>query len=184
MTADAAKANSDLVSKFLGGKRFEQDLTYTAKTDAQRHEVAKDIPLRDVIDMLVEYRLEDPRDTESFTAILASLGEALDIDPEVKAAVYRMRPKATGVRRTVSSGGTLDDGFQQGPTALADGGTTYPGDAFFKADDRLSIQLHQYDLARKDGSVGERAAPLLAIYVPPALAKNWLIQTQRGQGGA
>ena len=132
--------------------------------------------------MLVDYRLEEPRDTESFTGILATLGEAIYTDPDAKAAVYRMRPKAIGVRRTVSPEGTLDDGFQQGQTALAGGGMSYPGDAFFKSDDRLSIQLHRYDLLRDDGTVAERAVPLLAIYVPPALVRNWLIQIQRGQG--
>ena len=186
MTSDVVKANSNLISSFSSGRQFRQDVTFDGKADAQRHQVAMDVPLKDVLEMLVDYRLEDPRDTESFTAILACLGEALYNNPKAKAAVYLMRPQATAVRRTVSPEGTLDDGFQQGRTALADGGSSYPGDAFFKVDDRLSVQLHRYDLVRDDNgnkTVAEKAAPLLAIYVPPSLAKAWLVQIQRGQGG-
>ena len=46
--------------------------------------------------MLVDYRLEDPRDTASITGILVALGEALRNDEEAKAAsiVCGQRPGA------------------------------------------------------------------------------------------
>ena len=184
MTADARTANAALVSKLVGGMRFEEDTTYASQGVAQKHQVAPDALLKDVVDMLVDYRFEDPRDTASFTGILVALGEALRSDPDARAAVYRMRPGATGVERTVSAQGTLEDGFQQGRTALAGGGTAYPGDAFFRATDRLSVQLHSYNLLLQDGMIGAKAAPLLAIYIPSALAKDWLVQIQAGQQGS
>lgn len=181
MTPDLRKTNSDAVLKLTGKLPFEEDTTYASREDAQEHQVARDAPLKDVVDMLVDYRLEDPRDTAAFTGILVALGEALRGDPDARAAVYRMRPKVKGGQRTVSPQGTLEDGFQQGRTALSGGGTAYPGDAFFKASDRLSVQLHRYDLTYAGGSVCAAAAPLLAIHIPAALAKSWLVQIQGGQ---
>lgn len=180
MTADARAANASAVDKLVKALSFEQDRSYQSKEKAQQHEVAIDAPLKNVLDMLVDYRLEDARDTGTFTGILIALGEQLRRNPNAKAAVYRMRPNATGTRREVSVDGTLDDGFQQGRTRTAGGGFTYPGDAFFKANDRMSIQLHTYDLTRGDKRVAS-AAPLVAIHIPPALAKEWLVQIQSGQ---
>ena len=54
-----------------------------------------------------------------------------------------MRPGARGARRTVSASGTLEDGFQQGPTRVAGGGYTYPGDSAFSMDDRPPIQIQR-----------------------------------------
>jgi hypothetical protein len=133
--------------------------------------------------MLSDYRLEDPRDTASFTGTLVMLGEALRQAPHATVTVYRMRPGARGARRTVSeSRGTLEDGFLQGPTELAGGGYAYPGDTAFKMNDRPTIQLHRFDLSyTKRGPIKAYAVPLLAIHIPPHLAKEWLVQLQAGQ---
>lgn len=179
MTDDARGANMKAVEKLVKGLPFQRDTTYSSKEKAQQHEVALDVPLKRVVEMLVDYRLEDPRDTGGFTGILIALGEALRRNPNAKVAVYRMRPAAAGVRRGVSQEGTLDDGFQQGQTKTTKG-VTYPGDAFFKAVDRVSIQLHSYDLTLGTKTVA-KAAPLVAIHIPRALAKEWLVQVQAGQ---
>jgi hypothetical protein len=130
--------------------------------------------------MLVDYRLGEPRDTAAFTGLLITFSEALSRDKNITVAVYRMRPGAGGVRR-VSDEGTLNDGFQQGRTRLVGGGIAYPGDAFFKSSNKLTIQLHHYDLLTKDTQIIATAAPLLAIHIPRALAKEWLVQLQAGQ---
>lgn len=181
MTPEVRGGNSETIGKLVSKLQFQDDASYPAKGAAQQHIIARDAPFKDVVDMLVDYRFEDPRDTESFTGVLVALGELLHGNADATAAVYQMRPKATGVRRTVSGEGKLEDGFQQGRTALADGGTAYPGDAFFKVAERLSLQLHRYDLVLGDGTVAAHAAPLLAIHIPASLAKNWLVQLQRGQ---
>ena len=183
MTPEAREGNSVLLSKLTGDLSFSFDTTYLSNADAQRHEVARDVSLKNILDMLVDYHLEDPRDTESFTGLLVALSEALRLDPATEAAVYVMRPQAIGVHRKISSEGALDDGFQQGRTALVSGGTAYPGDAFFKASDRLSLQIHKYDLRLEDQTVAE-AAPLLAVHIPSALAKAWLVQIQSGQANS
>lgn len=114
--------------------------------------------------------------------MLVTLGEALRQAPETMVAVYRMRPNASGSQRTVSTSGTLEKGFQQGPTRLAGGGRNYPGDSAFAMNDRPTIQLHRFDLSYTDrGPIEAAAVPLLAIHIPPHLAKEWLVQLQAGQ---
>ncbi len=181
MSTDAMAANTAVVHALINEFAFELDTaTYVSSERAQQHEVAREVPLQRVVDMLVDYRLEDPKDTAIFTGILVALGEGLSQDPNATAMVYRMRPNATGERTT--TGGTLPEGFQQGRTALSGGGTAYPGDNVFMDRARLTLQLHTYDLRRDPrGPVVVRAAPLIAIHIPSALARAWLVQIQAGQ---
>lgn len=184
MSPDAMAANSAAMQALVDDFAFEPDTTtYISTQPAQQHEFARQVPLRRIVDMLVEYRLEDAKDTATFTGILVALGEVLSQDPNASAVVYRMRPKAKSVR--TAAGGLLAEGFQQGRTALSGGGTAYPGDNVFKDDRRLTLQLHTYDLTHvKDGPVVVRAAPLIAIHIPSALARAWLVQVQAGQVNA
>lgn len=179
-------ANRELLEAFAQRFTFTEDTeTYRSTEDSQRHFVAREVPLAQVIDMLSEYRLEDPRDTASFTGTLVMLGEALRETPDTTVALYRMRPEAREARRTVSASGTLEDGFQQGPTRLAGGGYNYPGDAVFAMNDRPTIQFHRFDLSRsQSGPIEARSVPLLAIQIPAHLARQWLVQLQPSQVGA
>lgn len=185
MSPDAMAANTAAMQALVDDFEFEPDTTtYASSEVAQQHEFAREVPLRRIVDMLVEYRLEDAKDTATFTGILIALGEALEQDPSVSGVVYRMRPKARGISRT-TTGGLLAEGFQQGRTALSGGGTAYPGDKVFKCDRRLTLQLHTYDLTHvRGGAVVVPAAPLIAIHIPPALARAWLVQIQAGQASA
>jgi hypothetical protein len=56
---------------------------------------------------------------------------------------------------------------------------SYPGDAFFKSDSKLTLQLHSFDLSinRKPAA---SAAPVITWHVPGTLAKAWLVQLQVG----
>jgi hypothetical protein len=183
ISKDLRTSNAELLEAFTQAFNFAEDtVTYQSIEDSQRHFVAREVPIAAVIDMLADYKLEDPRDTAQFTGMLVTLGEALRQAPETMVAVYRMRPNASGSRRTVSMSGSLEKGFQQGPTRLAGGGRNYPGDSAFAMDDRPTIQLHRFDLSYTDrGPIEAAAVPLLAIHIPPHLAKEWLVQLQAGQ---
>jgi hypothetical protein len=178
MTPETRSVNAAVLARLMARLHFEADRTYASTSVAQRHEVDPNAPLSLVVDALVDYRCEDPRDTANFTGLLVTLGEVLRRDPNATAAVYRMRPEAIG-QREIATDGSIEN-FQQGRTALAGGGHSYPGDGFFKSQDKLSLQLHAYNLSRGD-SVVANAAPLLAYNVPSALARAWLVQVQRGQ---
>ena len=182
MSPDALAANSSSIQSLMEEYPFLPDsATYASTEKAQQHVVSRQIPLRRVLDLLIDYRLEDAKDTAMFTGILVALGEGLSQDPNATAVVYRMRPNAPGVRRTATDG-LLPNGFQQGRTALSGGGTAYPGDRVFRDDVRLTLQLHSYDLTYvSNGPVIVPGAPLIAIYIPPSLARDWLVQIQAGQ---
>lgn len=182
LSPKARESNSAVLAWLTKELEFVPDTSYISKEAAQKHLVSRDVSLSTIIDALVEYRCEDPRDTASLTGLLVTLGEALRRDENAIAAVYQMRPgTSTRGTRTLSdlTLGTIDF-FLQGKTNLADGTTAYPGDEFFKTANRLSLQLHQYDL-KFDGRTVAEAAPLIAFHVPQPLAKSWLVQIQRGQ---
>lgn len=178
MTPDARSTNAKAIAKLVGKCKFVADTTYKPISAAQRHEIAAAVPLAHIMELLLDYRSEDARDTASIAGLLITLGAACGRDPEAVAAVYRMRPEAQS-RRQITSDGTTGN-FLQGPTRLVGGGYSYPGDDFFKADDKLTLQLHTFDLTIDDKPVAN-AAPLITWYVPAPLAKAWLVQVQSGQ---
>jgi hypothetical protein len=181
MTSQARTANSAELASLVSSLTFKPDTSYVSAEIAQKHFVASNVPLKIIVDTLVNYQIQDPRDTANFTGLLVTFVEALRRDSSITAAVYQMRPGATGLRRTCQDDGSIEN-FQQGRTALVGGGTAYPGDNTFQLPDCVTIQLHRYDLAfDSKGPIVASAAPLLAIHVPPALAKDWLVQVQRGQ---
>jgi hypothetical protein len=181
MTDQARTSNAAVIDALIAQLKFVPDISYLSSEVAQKHLVATDVALQTLVDALVSYQFQDPRDTASFTGLLVTFGEALRRNPQISASVYQMRPQASGLRRISQDDGSIEN-FQQGRTALAGGGTAYPGDSTFQAADKVSVQLHRYDLISVDkGPIVAKAAPLLAINVPNALAKDWLVQVQSGQ---
>jgi hypothetical protein len=175
MTKDVRDVNRSVFDKLLGRFDFVVDNTFRSSSQVQTHEVARKAPLKGVVDALVDYQFENTRDTANFTGLLIALGEVLRTDPNATAAVYSMRPRATG-HREVRADGSIDN-FMQGRTDRAG---AYPGDGFFRSADTLTLQMHSYDL-RKAGKIVAKAAPLLTFHVPKSLAKAWLVQIQQGQ---
>ncbi|WP_271592235.1 Z1 domain-containing protein [Bradyrhizobium sp. CCBAU 65884] len=175
----ARDANMRILDALLSGLDLVEDTSYPGISPSQQHKVAANVPLQQIFDTLVDYQFEDPRDTASFTGLLITLAEGLRQDPDATAAVYRMRPDAPlGTRKVKDDSGEIDN-FQQGRTATVRG-TTYPGDQFFAASDKVSFQIHVYDLTLNDQPFAPRV-PLITVNVPPALAADWLVQVQRGQ---
>lgn len=175
LTASMRDANVQVLADLVAGQTFRQDISFPSKEIAQQHEIASGVSMKDIIDALTEYRFDEPRDTAAFTGLLVTVAEAYRNAPSLTATVYRMRPKAAG-HRDINDDGTIEN-FLQGRTDRAGG---YPGDTFFQQPNELTIQIHAYDLRKKKKIVAS-AAPLIALHVPPALARDWLIQVQRGQ---
>src|SRR5680860_263453 len=169
LTASMRDANTQVVAEFVAGQTFEPDTSYLSKEIAQQHEIARGVPMKDIIDALTEYSFDEPRDTAAFTGLLVTIAEAYRNDPSLTATVYRMRLKATG-HRDINDDGTIEN-FLQGRTDRPGG---YPGDTFFQQPDELTMQIHAYDL-RQENKVVASAAPLIVLHVPPALARDWLI---------
>ena len=61
MAAETLAANTATVEALVREFSFEPDTdTYSSGEPAQQHQIAAEVPLRRVVDMLVDYRLEDP----------------------------------------------------------------------------------------------------------------------------
>ncbi|MEZ6012773.1 MAG: Z1 domain-containing protein [Hyphomonas sp.] len=181
MSKDARDHNAAVLKELIKSLGWEKDTTYISNQPAQQHEVAEDVPLTKLVDALVQYRFEDPRDTASFTGLLVTFGEAIRQNPNATASVYRMRPKATAKRTIDPADGTIEN-FQQGRTELQGGGVAYPGDGHFKAQNAVTLHINFFDLLLSAGAKPIATdAPLLAIHIPTSLAKDWLIQFQTGQ---
>jgi hypothetical protein len=177
LTDDLRAANSQAVDRLLLGLQLEWDASYATQSDAQRHKVARGIPLSKVAEFLADYNLPDPKDTAAITTLYVVIGKALEDNPNATADVYLMRPDYAA-SRTIDKDGFLNDGFMQGRTG--DGSDRYPGDAFFKAQNVISVQVHRYDLDEKvDGRTSEvaKAAPLIAVHVPAQLALSTIVQS-------
>jgi hypothetical protein len=168
------------MANLLSKTKLTADTSYAAKTEAQEHEIDRDVPLSEVFDALVEYAFEDPRDTANFAGLLITIAEGIRQDPSATAAVYRMRPKATGERKLTNETTFAIDNFQQGATRTSESRYSYPGDGYFKSDDKVSLQVHTFDLTY-DNQIVARSAPLITVRIPGPLAKAWLVQVQRGQ---
>lgn len=179
LTDELRQHNRGALHRFLNGLEFKADDTYPSAQAAQRHQVCSTVPVGRLIDLLVDYRFEEGRDTAAFTLLLLELGETVRRSANSEIVVYKMRPSVTA-DRTISAAGLLPKGFLQGRTELKDGIVAYPGDAFFKSPDKITVQAHAYDLKR-DKEIVARSAPLLAVHVPTTAARSWLLQHQNAQ---
>jgi hypothetical protein len=177
LTPDLRAENARAFDRLLEGLDLDWEQSYVSDSNAQRHEVARDVPLRRVAEFLADYNLPDPRDTAMITGLYVTIGAILEANPDARANVYRMRPLATSTR-TINSDGFLVRGFMQGRTGS--GREAYPGDRFFHSADRVSVQLHRYNLDEANGDdtvTVATAAPLLSVYVPASLALPTVVQT-------
>ncbi|SNB66922.1 hypothetical protein SAMN07250955_105217 [Arboricoccus pini] len=159
MTTATRRANAAVLDGLVKGLKFQPDATYPSNEVAQQHLISPNVPMQAVVDALVEYRFEDPRDTASFTGLLVTIGEALRRDKNCVATVYQMRPTAVS-RRDIHDDGAIDN-FLQGRTDRVGG---YPGDTSFKGPDCVTVQLHAYDLNfAGNGKLAATAAPLIGL---------------------
>ena len=157
MTPEARDANKKVIAKLVAKCKFQNDATYVPISVAQTHEVAEAVPITQLIEMLLDYKCEDARDTANIAGLLITLGAALDIDRKATAALYRMRPGGTSCRDIDKRGSTGN--FLQGRTALAGGGTSYPRRWFLQSDSKLTLQLHSFDLTIDDKTCCIRRTP-------------------------
>jgi hypothetical protein len=56
----------------------------------------------------------------------------------------------------------------------------YPGDFNIRAQDAVTIQIHNLNLTR-DGQPAIENVPVIAVWLPPRLRKPWLVQDQPPQ---
>lgn len=181
-----AKSNRSVVDRFLGDLNFSPDAGSDQRTDAQRHEICSDVPLKAALEnLLVPYRIAGSSDSQRFIGLLLQLSLAIEKDPSEVCVVYKMSPGLER-RRSVDEDGQISNLFQgEAPTfPLDQRGSVYPGDRKIRQGDGVTIQIHSLNIHREDGDQVEQVATsvaVLAVYVPARMGVSWVSQYQSGQ---
>lgn len=175
------RANRQAVAQLVQRLQFVDDEGHPDRTDFQRHQVCRDVPLRLVIEgLLVRLRITGTTDSQRYTGLLLQLSKALEDDPEEVSTVYRMSPRARR-QRDIDDGGEVKNFFQgQAPvTPVERRGEVYPGDRAICDQDLVTVQIHTVDLTRDNRTtVVMEQVPVITVWVPARLARAWINQDQ------
>jgi hypothetical protein len=186
--ASVVQSNRDTVARFIQTLAFVDNEGHPSRTDAQRHQVCENFPLRALVEeLLVRLRITGTTDSQRNTGMLLQLSKALENDPDDVCTVYRMSP-AVRRRRGIDDDGEVTNLFQgAAPVQPRERrGEVYPGDQAIRANDRVTIQIHMIDLAREEAGITRvimNNVPVVAVWVPARVARGWLDQVQPGQPG-
>ena len=185
MSELVVRANRDACNDFCNTLTFVRDRQFPQP--AQQHDICEAVSLERLIDdLLLQYRVEDPSDTESTLGMLLQLSYALRRNPGETARFYRMRPGFPDSKRGLDSNGKISSirRLLQGPTRSGDG-YSYPGDYEFRDADRVTVQLHMLNLTEENEAGDEitalRAVPVLAVWVPARMSSDWIVQDQQSR---
>lgn len=170
-------ANRRAVAEFLRGLTWANDEGHPDRTDIQRHEVCRDVPLHEVVEsLLASMRITGTTDSQRNTGLLLQLQRALEADRHEVCTVYRM---SSGRRRErgVDDAGEVTNLYQgEAPVQPRERrGEVYPGDRAIRDNDNVTVQIHTLNLTRNDAVIVEDV-PVVAVWVPARLARSWLAQ--------
>jgi hypothetical protein len=176
---DAVDDNRGVTQKFLDSLPFRDNPGHKLRSDIMRHRVAMATPLKRALeDLLTKYRVVSPEDSAVYTTLLLSLRAHLERKQDASCDIYWMSAGAIRERSVDASGGIVN--LFQGAHPNKEG-KIYPGDRSIRADDRVTIQIHNLSIL-KDGKVIESNVPTLAIWVPKEIAPDTIVQDQLGSG--
>lgn len=177
--AELLIANRQLIEAFLVRHQFVDMDGHLDRTAIQRHKVADDLALSDVLrDLLVEFRLAELRDSQNYIGALLQISRGLDRNGGERCTVVRMSGGQPRERGASEDGRITSQLFQganpsRGPTQ----GSVYPGDRHIHGSDKVTIQIHNLNLTRgTNGPVVVENIPVMAIWIPARLGAGWLVQ--------
>ncbi|RWG42968.1 MAG: alpha-1,4 polygalactosaminidase [Mesorhizobium sp.] len=170
--------NREVVEAFLATIQLETNPDMEQREAAQRHLFCGNLSLARVIDdLIVPFRVTGAQDTRELIGVMLQLSEALRANEQEVCTVYHMSPEFPRQRAT-DENGKINELFQ-GPTRLASGAYSYPGDSAFHDADAVTIQIHRLNL-RQEGVVVAENVPVIAIWLPARFAVDWIAQHQAG----
>jgi|SRR5579859_232003 len=169
---DAIEWNRRVVGDFVSKLQFLPNAGHPERTEIQKHLVADNVMLSDMYNKLLPLiRVTYPSDSQRYTGVLLQIEQYLDANPDALCTVYQM---SGGKPRKRSAAVLQDRGLFQG--ANPDNvGSIYPGDRNIRNDTRLTVQIHNLNVEDADGAMTLNV-PALAIWVPKAMARDWLSQ--------
>lgn len=171
--------NRQITSDYTSSLNFVDDEGHEKRTPAQRHKVAKNIPLKSALEkLLVPYKFPDLQDSQNGTGAILQLSWALDRNPDELCQVYHMRPTET-TKRSLKDNGKLSSNLFQGanPSKGPQQGEVYPGDRDVKIPDQVAIQIHYLNLtySNEEALIAENV-PVISIWIPKRMEVDWLVQ--------
>lgn len=176
----ALEENRAVLRSFLDSIAWRWDEGHADRTDAQRHHLAEEIALKEVLeDLLTELEVRHPNDAIEYTGLLLQLSYFLDRQADATVRIYEMRPKVEATRRGLDEAGRLKNLFQGANPKGS--GHIYPGDRAIRAgpDDpeSVTVQVHWLHEVRASNSkrVKERDVPVVAVYLPEEAQSGWVI---------
>ena len=179
---EVVQANRQVVAHFTRSLAFVDDDGHPDRTDAQRHQLCREVPLRTAMEqLLVRMRITGTTDSQRYTGLLLQLSKALEDDPDEACTIYRISP-ATRRQRGVDDNGEVTNLFQgEAPVSPRERrGEVYPGDRAIHEDGIVNIQIHELDLTHEGNTIKEHV-PIIAVWVPARLGVAWINQDQPGQ---
>ena len=172
--------NQRIAKEFVNNINFREMEGHEERTGIQRHQVATDLFLRDVMEkLIVPIRTNDSKDSEKHIGLLLQLRHALDDNLDEYCTVYRMSSGKQRLR-SINSKDMLPQLFQgEHPVNPPQSrGNIYPGDRKIKAPNQVSVQIHYLKL-EKNKKVIQRDVPVLAVWVPTRLGVGLIYQVNQ-----
>lgn len=138
------------------------------RSGAQKHKLARDLPLTQGIELLASVPSVDPTMSMRAVGLMIQLEKALEEDAGELCDIYFMRPDSPATRGVNADGVTIRELFQ-GRSA------GYPGDRSFLSRERVTLQVSFLNL-EKDQELIAQLVPVIATWVPARLATGWYVQ--------
>jgi len=174
----AMTANREVLSQFRSQLQFRPHDGLDRRGGSLRNLMVRDVALQFVQEeLLTLLRFPWLDDSEEFAALMRLIQKRLHQSPDELSDIYLM---AQGDTRSRAYEKDKIQQLFQGRQSDSQG-MTYPGDREIKTDDRISVQLVYLHLT--EGARGPRIAedvPLVAIWVPAAIAQDAIRQPQGG----
>jgi hypothetical protein len=172
----ALRENQVIVSHYMSVLSMQDDEGHSARTIMQRHKVTT-VKLSDVYEnLLVQYKLAFPPDSQRFTGMLLQIQRYLESHPDESCTIYSM---IGGEARKRSLDDNVIPTLHQGSNSHGNE-MIYPGDSAIKAQKGITVQVHILDLFAKDKAENNESSwqkvPVLAVWIPKDLAESWYVQ--------
>ena len=175
---EGLEENRRLVQSFITDRTFVPDDCNPRSTIAQKHEVARDIPAQEALELLiVPLRITDPGDLGSYFQIRLQIQRYLESHRDALCTVYRMRPQAQESERTLTRDNRIE------PYQGANPNTGYRGDRAVFDRERLTVQIYEYSCVYERGKEGRgdvlaTHVPQIAVVLPREIAEGMVAQDQ------
>lgn len=177
------EANRDCVVSFLDTLELEDDEGHDDRTDIQRHRVATGVSLHDAYEqLLLGLCFSRLSDAQNLLGVLVILRNHLRETPDATCSIYEMSG-GMNRKRTLNDSSEIPTLFQGAAPSNPPGrrGEVYPGDREIHASNEVTIQIHMLNLHdRTSGDIVHEDVPNVAIWIPPGLGGDVLIQDQGG----